>query len=458
MKVLLVDDHAPARRTLARCLASLDGLEIYEAESLSAARTLLARQLIDVALIDLRLDEHDPDSREGLTLVRELHAHSTTIPIVVTASSAMDEIRSAMRSGAYAYILKDELCEELVVPVLAELLSRRALERAVLHLHGMVGTSPAMERLRATIRKVSAVDEPVLILGPTGSGKELAVRAIHALSTRRDEPLVSANCGAFAETLAEAQLFGHEKGYFTGADKAREGYLGQARRGVLFFDEVAELSLPIQAKLLRVIENRTYRVLGAASDCRFEGRIVAATHVDLKDRVQRKLFREDLYYRLEVLTVRVPGLEEHKEDIPALLDHFGKQTQRAVRFSPDAQDALARMHWPGNIRQLRNLVHRLAVFAEGDEITTAELMQHIDVLSACGASAGTQLPESLLRELTLGILVRQTRRDNELHLTRNQVRILEGQGDSIEEICQIMKIARATYFRIKAGHDSPEGT
>ena len=457
MKVLIVDDQASARRSIASCLAASADLEISEAESLAAARSLLERQPVDVALIDLRLDDSDPENRDGLMLVRELHEYTATIPIVVTASSAMVEIRNAMRSGAYAYILKDELCEELVMPVLEELRSRRALEREVLNLHGMVGASPPMERLRAALKKVAAFDSPVLLKGPTGSGKELAARAIHALSSRRDQPLISANCGAFTESLVEAQLFGHEKGYFTGADKMREGYLAQARRGTLFFDEVAELSLAVQTKLLRVLENQSYRVLGAPCDSRFEGRIIAATHVDLKERVQQKLFREDLYYRLEVLTVRVPGLDEHKEDIPALLEHFAKQMNRSLRFSTDAYAALVQMRWPGNIRQLRNLVQRLAVFVESDEITIRELEQHAEAPLG-GADASAQLPVSVMRDLLRGVSLSQSRRENELLLTRNQRRVLEGQGASVEDICQSMKIARATYFRLKSGAVTPEDT
>lgn len=453
MKVLIVDDHAPARRTIARCLAPLPDLEICEAANLMAARQVLARQLIDVALIDLRLDEADPTNRDGLTLVRELHEQTTVVPIVVTISSAMSEIRDAMRSGAYAYILKDELCEELVVPVLAELRRRRALEREVLNLHGMVGTSQPMEHLRRMLKRVAAVDAPVLILGPTGCGKELAARAIHALSQRREQPLVVVNCGAFTESLVEAQLFGHEKGYFTGADKARDGYLTEARRGTLFLDEIAELPPALQTKLLRVLENRNFRVLGAAKDNYFEGRIIAATHVDLKARVQKKQFREDLYYRLEVLTVQVPGLDERKDDIPALVEHLARETSRSLRFSQNGQDALAQMNWPGNIRQLRNLVQRLAVFTDSDEITAVELALHAGAPAVHSLGAATQLGDSISIDLLRGVSLRQSRKDNMLLLTKNQIRLLEAQGTSVEEICQIMEIARATYFRLKAGND-----
>lgn len=455
MKVLIVDDHAPARRNLARCLAPLPDMELLEAASLDAARQTLSRALIDVALIDLRLDERDEKNRDGLTLVEELRAGGTAVPIVVTASSEMAEIRRAMRAGAFAYILKDELSEELVLPVLADLQGRRALEREVLHLHGLVGTSPTMQRLRRQLNKAATVDAPVLVLGPTGSGKELVARALHALSPRRDQPMVSVNCGAFTEALVESQLFGHEKGTFTGADKTRPGYLGEVRRGTLFLDEIAELPLALQTKLLRVLENRTYRALGASADSRFEGRIIAATHVDLPRRVAEGRFREDLFYRLEVLTVRVPPLDERKEDIPALVEHFARETPRRVHYADEALTALQRMDWPGNVRQLRNLVHRLSVFCERDTVTEADVLPHQPASSEVGSLGGETPPvqEAGETELFQGIALSRSRRENALRLAQNQHRLLAAQGHDEEAICRMMEVSRATLFRIKTGKE-----
>ncbi len=456
MRILIVDDHASARKTIARCLHRLEGAELQEAASLQSARQALAQRPIDVVLIDLRLDERDPTNRDGLTLVRELRETGTTVPIVVTVSSEMAEVRNAMRAGAYAYILKDELCEELVLPVLAELQGRRALEREVLHLHGLVGSSAPMERLRQQIKKVAAVDAPVLVLGPTGSGKELVARAIHALSPRREQPLVAVNCGAFTESLVESQLFGHEKGYFTGADKARDGYLAEVRRGTLFLDEIAELPQGLQTKLLRVLENRVYRVLGASNDSRFEGRIIAATHVDLNRRVADSRFRVDLYYRMEVLTVHVPSLDERKEDIPALVEHLAKETPRPLRFSEQALAALQRLDWPGNVRQLRNLVHRLMVFIDRAPITAEDVECHrvagggIDSRRRSGLKKGARTyGDAMLR----GLSPKKTRKENVQRLAQNQIRILESEGASLEDICEIMGVARATLFRIKGGQE-----
>lgn len=446
MRILIVDDHAPARKTVMRCLASLTDSEIYEAASLSAAREILEKHLVDVALIDLRLDARDAMNRDGLTLVRELRDGGTAVPIVVTASSEMSEIRKAMRVGAYAYILKDELCEELVLPVLTELQGHRSLQSEVLHLYGLVGTSRSMERVRRQIKKVAAVNAPVLVLGPTGSGKELVAQAIHALSPRRDQPLVTVNCGALAETLVESQLFGHEKGAFTGADKRRDGYLSEAGPGTLFLDEIAELPAEMQTKLLRVLENRVYRALGAASESKFEGRIIAATHVDLTERIAESRFREDLYYRLEVLTVRVPSLDERQEDIPALAEHFAKETPRRLRFSDEALAALRKFDWPGNVRQLRNFIHRLSVFTERGLITEPDIERNRESTKREPKGART-VGEELLR----GLSPRHTRDANTSKLAQNQIRVLEGDGVGAEEICRIMSISRATLFRLKSG-------
>jgi len=447
MKLLIVDDDSSARRLLRRCMGSFSETEIHEASNLATARQFLARYPLDVVLIDLCLDERDRRNRDGLALLREVREQSSAAPIVVTVAAEMAEIREAMRRGAYTYILKDELCEELVVPVLKELRARRSLEHEVLELHGLIGASPAMDRLRRTIRRVAEADGPTLILGPTGSGKELVARAIHALSARQPKPLVVVNCSAFTDSLAEAQLFGHEKGYFTGADRARVGFFGEVSGGTLFLDEVAELALPLQAKLLRVLENRTFRVLGAAADSRFDGRVLAATHVELEERRKEGRFRDDLYYRLDVLTVRVPSLDERKEDIPALAERFAREAQRRIVFTENAKEALMEMSWPGNVRELRNLVHRLAVFAERDMVDAADVREH-------KSSERERINHSgNLSGLLSGLSLRRTKKHNSLRLMQNQIRLLETEGASVEEICRILDVGRSSFFRLKSGKD-----
>jgi DNA-binding NtrC family response regulator len=284
------------------------------------------------------------------------------------------------------------------LPVLTELRSRRRLEHEVRELRArrqeaepgtsrLVGVSPAMEQLRETIRRAALSDRPVLVTGPTGSGKELVVEALHTLGPHPEQPLLDLNCGAIPEALMESQLFGHAKGAFTGADREQQGYLTLVKQGTLFLDEVAELPATLQAKLLRVLETSVFRPVGAATQGRFEGRVVAATHADLSERVRAGTFREDLFYRLNVLAVRVPPLSERREDIPVLVSHFCRGQRRPLRFSQGALDMLTGAAWPGQVRQLRNLVDRVAAFADDDLITPEALGPFITESPASNTNA-----------------------------------------------------------------------
>ncbi len=407
MRILVVDDQASARRYLVSIVARVEDVEVREADSLASARAIIATERFDVALIDLRLSG-DARNRDGLVLVTEVREKTTALPIIVTASHEMAEIRMAMRLGAHDYILKDDLCEELVLPLLSEIRSRERLEREVRELRarsaseppamGLVGSSRPMQLLRETVRRAALSDRPILVVGPTGSGKELVVAAIHAQGPHPDEPLLDLNCGAIPEALMESQLFGHERGAFTGADRRQDGYFALVRKGTLFLDEIAELSLPLQSKLLRVLESGRFRPVGSTAVARFGGRVVAATHANLEALVSRGLFREDLLYRLDVLTVPVPALAERTEDIPALVAHFARQQPRPLRFTAEAMDLLCCMPWPGNVRQLRNLIDRLAVFAEEDQIT-------VDVLRPFLASnTETEKPVTSLEPIVRAIL------------------------------------------------------
>jgi DNA-binding NtrC family response regulator len=397
MRVLIVDDQASARRVLSAIVRKLDDVEIDEADGLAAARQAIETQAPDIALIDLRLGP-DARNRDGLTLVEEIRARTTIVPIIVTAYQEVAEIRQAMRVGAYDYILKDDLCDELVLPVLTALRARRRLEHEVSELRArqpatepvtgrLVGVSPAMELLRETIRRAALSDRPVLVTGPTGSGKELVVEALHTLGPHPDHPLLDVNCGAIPEALMESQLFGHAKGAFTGAEREQQGYLAQVKQGTLFLDEVAELPAALQSKLLRILETGVFRPVGSTAQGRFEGRVVAATHADLAERVRNGSFREDLFYRLNVLAVRVPPLGERREDIPALVAHFCRGQKRPLRFSEAALDILVGAAWPGHIRQLRNLVDRVAAFADDDLITPDALGPFISESPASNTNA-----------------------------------------------------------------------
>jgi DNA-binding NtrC family response regulator len=249
-------------------------------------------------------------------------------------------------------------------------------------LAALTGMSAAIQTLRMTIRLVAASDRPVLVTGPTGAGKELVVRAIHELGNTPNQPLFDVNCGAFAEALVEAQLFGHEHGAYTGAEAARVGYFEAVGTGILFFDEIAELPLSLQAKLVRVLEERRFRPLGSLEDRPFRGRIVAATHVDLTERIAQGRFREDLYHRLNVLQVRVPSLEERIEDIPQLVATFAAQQPKRITFSDEAMTLLCTRRWPGNVRELRNLIDRTSIHADNNAEISADVLERIDPVCA----------------------------------------------------------------------------
>jgi DNA-binding NtrC family response regulator len=405
MNVLIVDDERSARRAMIRIVQRLDRVEIFSAADLEQARRVLDRQPIQVALIDLRLGP-DARNRDGLTLVEEVHTRWHATPIVVSGGGAMADVRAAMRLGAHDYILKDELSEAVVLPILGSLLGRRSPEREVASgqsgrdvcaMAKLVGTSPAMARLRSWIQRAATSDRPVLVTGPTGAGKELVVGAIHAIGAPPTQPLLDLNCGAFPAALVEALLFGHERGAFTGADRCHEGYFTAVGEGTLFLDEIAELPLDLQAKLLRVLETRTFRPVGSSQSRRFTGRVVAATHANLAERVDRGSFREDLYYRINVLEITVPPLGERVEDIPTLVAHFATGQPRPLRFTAEAMDFLCAQPWPGNVRQLRNFIDRLAVFATSDDITVDEVRLLVPGRKPPVADDMTQLARAVLR-------------------------------------------------------------
>jgi DNA-binding NtrC family response regulator len=409
LKVLIVDDERGSLRDLAEIVDALGPVEIHRATNLIEARQVLEQVMIDVAFIDLVLSQ-DIRNRDGLTLIQEIRGRYQTVPIIVSAHSQLDEVREAMKLGAKDYVHKSEF-EERAPIILQDLRKELALNSALIDLRtrdmpdpamGLIGTSVAMQNLRAMIKKaaaaVSAVPPNILVLGPTGAGKELVARALHQYGPHRSAPFLDLNCGAIAETLIEDQLFGHVRGAFTDAKGDQDGYFSLVGQGTLFLDEVGELSLGLQAKLLRVLETRTFRPLGpTAKELLFRGRIVAATHVDLKARVREKRFREDLYYRLNTITLQVPPLSEHKEDIPALVQHFIKQFDKPLRFTQEAMDLLCQRPWPGNVRELRSALYNLAYMGDSDQID-AKVLASMLPQEASGDSVN-ELLETMARKL-----------------------------------------------------------
>jgi DNA-binding NtrC family response regulator len=383
VKILLVDDQRSARRVLRNLLSELPELEVIEACSVEEAKERIEGQSPDAALVDIRLST-EPTDRGGLALLRWLRGSGRSTPaVMVTASTELAEIREAMRLGAQDYVLKDELGPEMLLPIVEGIRERLQLRGEVVQLRqhlqdffgpsAFVGSSPSMERVKRLIARVADADAPVLISGETGSGKEMVARAIHCGSRRSSQPFLAVNCSALPGTLIESLIFGHHRGAFTGAVQRMRGQLELAGGGTLLLDEIAEMPVELQAKLLRVLEDRRFRPLGGEEELPLRARVLAATHVDLQRHIAEGRFREDLFYRLNVVSIEVPSLAERGDDVVQLLHSFAAGLNRRIRFTDAAVEWIHRRRWPGNVRELRNAVERLALLSDSDLIDVGVL-------------------------------------------------------------------------------------
>jgi len=384
MKVLIVDDQRSGRRVLRQMLAALPDTEILEASGQDDALAAVERSSPDLLLLDIRLTD-DPRDRGGLEILRKVRASGRQTPaVMVTSMSELAEVREAMRLGAQDYVPKDELCPEMLLPIVEGQRERLQLKGEVLRLRervdrtwgarAIIGSSPAMERVRRLVERVADSSSTVLIRGETGTGKEMVARALHEMSSRRAEPFLAVNCSALPGTLVESLIFGHERGAFTGAERRQRGQLELAGAGTILLDEIAEMPTELQAKLLRVLEDRRFRPLGAEAELPLRARVLAATHVDLDQRKEDGSFRQDLFYRLDVVTVHLPSLAERGDDLIELLAAFSADLPRKLRFTDEAIAWLMRRQWPGNVRELRNVVERLALLADADLIDVPVLV------------------------------------------------------------------------------------
>jgi DNA-binding NtrC family response regulator len=383
MKILIVDDQRSARRVLREMISTLQNVEIVEAATVGDAIAAVDRAPPDLMLLDIRLSS-DARDRGGLDVLRKLRASGAGVPaVMVTSLVELGEIREAMRCGAQDYVLKDELCPEMLLPIVESFRERVALRGEVARLRervegawgisAIVGSSREVENVRRLVRRVADASATVLIRGETGTGKELVARALHESSGRRSGPFIAVNCSALPGTLIESLVFGHERGAFTGAERRTRGQLELAGAGTILLDEIAEMPSELQAKLLRVLEDRRFRPLGSEEERPLQARVLASTHVDLERRIAEGRFREDLFYRLNVVTIHVPSLAERIHDIPELVSSFVTELPRKLRFSENAMDWLSRRRWSGNVRELRNVIERIALLAENDVIDVATL-------------------------------------------------------------------------------------
>ncbi|MCW8839835.1 MAG: sigma-54 dependent transcriptional regulator [Gammaproteobacteria bacterium] len=394
-KILIVDDEPDIRELLALTLSRMN-LDSRGAETLQEARTLLGADHFALCLTDMRL----PDG-SGIELVRHMQEHYPGIPVaMITAHGNMSSAIEALKAGAFDFLNK---------PV--ELQTLRDLVTSALRLAAppedtpnppcraqLLGDSAAIEAIRTTIRKLARSQAPVYISGESGTGKELAARLIHAQGPRTEGPFIAVNCGAIPADLMESELFGHKKGSFTGATGDKAGLFQAANGGTLFLDEVADLPLAMQVKLLRAIQEKAVRPIGAQREAHIDVRILSATHKDLADEVRQGRFREDLFYRINVIELHMPPLRERPEDIPPLVAHFTRQLGAEMGMAPptlsgEAAQALASYPFPGNIRELENIIERAMTLCEGNTIDADDLQLNGGVFSDAMATEGATVEE-----------------------------------------------------------------
>ncbi len=373
-RALIVDDEPDIRELLELTLGRMD-LDTRSAPDLATARQLLAGEKFDLCLTDMRLPDGD-----GLDLVRHIQEHFPRLPVaVITAFGSMDTAVEALKAGAFDFISKPvnlNVLRNLINSVLKltdDFHKRDRRSRDIL-----LGDSAAMRNIRSTIEKLSRSQAPVYIYGESGTGKELVAKLIHSKGPRADSPFVPVNCGAIPAELMESEFFGHRKGSFTGATSDKAGLFQVADGGTLFLDEVAELPLHMQVKLLRAIQEKAIRPVGAEREVPTDVRILSATHKDLAELVAGGKFREDLYYRLNVIRLELPPLRERSEDIPMLIGHCLKkiagQGERAeLKLSREAMQALMHYDFPGNVRELENILERATTLCEGNAISLDDL-------------------------------------------------------------------------------------
>jgi two-component system response regulator AtoC len=433
VKILVVDDEAIVRESLRDWLTDA-GYQVFIAENGSQALEVIKREKLGIVIADLVMP--GMDGIELMKGAKEISPHIAVI--IITAYGSIPTAIAAMKEGAYDYI------EKPFCPEQAELLIRKLVEHQRLieenlalrqrleeryRFENIIAKSHKMQQIFEVVRTVAQSNATILITGESGTGKELIARAIHNLSPRRGKPFIAVSCAALPESLLESELFGHEKGAFTGAVAQRKGRFELAHKGTLFLDEIGEMSANIQVHLLRVLEEREFTRVGGTETIRSDVRIISATNKDLNEAVMRGEFRDDLYYRLNVVSIQLPPLRERAEDIPLLAQHFlnkfAVENQKGdITFSPDAMDFLMKYEWPGNVRELENATERAVVLALNSTITATDL--------------SPQNPP-LLRQDSAGKSIKEVVKDHILHV------LTETEGN-YSKAAKILGVTRMTLY------------
>ena len=440
-RIVLVDADAAIRTTLDLHLTAL-GCEVALAEDVETGLARIAEKPTDVVVSDIRMT-----GRDGLSLLDDAVARWPGLPVImITAFHDLETTVAAIERGAMDYITKPIDLDELDAAIERGLMRRSIGRTGALEIddaeeaHRMIGHSRAMTEVFKTIGRVAQSRITVLVTGPSGSGKEMVARAVHDVSRNRDKPYLAINCAALVDDLIENELFGHEKGAFTGAGATQKGKVELVGEGTLFLDEIGELSMRVQSKLLRLIEQREYIPVGGSRALTSRCRFVAATNVDLEEYVRAGLFRADLYHRLHVVSIRLPALAERKEDIPLLVRHLLKRVNRSldkrIRFvTADVLDRLAAYDWPGNVRELKNVLIRAAIEEPGDTIGRVCLPG-----DACGPIGRAAEEPEPIADRDEGGSLRDLERD---HIEK----VLASTGWHKGRACDILGISRPTLER-----------
>ena len=450
-KVLVIDDEFLLRMTLESGLSDR-GYQVETAGDVRQGLSLAESFHPDVVLLDNRLG-----SDRGMDYISAFKQLDEEVQIILmTAYGSVSQAVEAMKLGVSNYVQKPFDLDEIDMIIrrgMEQLTSRRTVALMRRPNRELVGVSPAIQHIRQNIRVLAENDNvDVLICGETGTGKEVVVNNIHDGSARRDKPLVKINCGAIPETLLESELFGYEKGAFTGASKTKKGLMELANGGTVFLDEIGEMPLSMQAKLLTFLEDRCFKRVGGLRDIEVNIRIAAATNRRLEEAVNRGIFREDLYYRLNVMQIHIPPLRERRQDIPALclfyLEHFNRKFKKSLRgIDPDFLEAMEGYYWKGNVRELRNVMERCALFSQGELLTGAE--SGLRLAGPSGPVSGESFP---LRDLRLGnIDLRREVENLEMAYIRQAMELTGG------NLSQAAQLLGATRFTIKRRLEPREG-
>ena len=382
-KILIVEDEASIRRVLVKILSEEDkSHEIYEAEDGLIALNKIKKENFDLVLCDIKMPKMD-----GIEVLEFTKKIKPETPIVmISGHGDLDTAVDSMKKGAYDYISKPPDLNRLLNTVRNAIdkknltIENTLLKRKIISSFEMIGESKELNKIRDLIKKVATTDAKILIAGPNGAGKELVARSIHSTSNRAHNPLIEVNCAAIPGELIESELFGHVKGSFTGAIKDKTGKFEAANNGTIFLDEVGDMSLSAQAKVLRVLQDNCIQKVGGGKDIKIDVRVIAATNKDLKKEIEKGKFREDLFHRLAVIIINVPSLKERRNDIPLLINYFSTNISKAQvtkekKFSKSAVKLLKSMNWTGNVRELRNVVERLIILGDEKEISEKNVKQ-----------------------------------------------------------------------------------